>query len=320
MPRRWKINGIDAIDIGTFALAVVLAAGIWLLHGLSQNYTKLVNVPVQVESNLTGHASISSNTSVVSARCRTTGMNLLRLGKASRRKPLVIDILPEDLRHIGGEDYYLASNSLGRYVADIFGESAQVESFVSDTLLFRFPYQNNKKVPVQPVYTISFKQQYAAVSPLKVTPDSVTVYGEPFHLEQIDRVYTKSFALENLRSGTHGEIKLSPINGVRFSEESVEYSVDVSRYVEVTSEMDVESRHVPADKSLIIYPPVAKVTFKCLFPVTTNPVGDVKIYIDYKDFAGSLDGKCLPRTTKLPASVFGCDIEPQVFECVESSR
>jgi hypothetical protein len=317
----WKrFPKAGAKDITAFALAFLLASGIWLIHGLSQKYVKLVNVPVEAVSNLPGHAAVSSNSSVVSARCRTTGFDLIRLRKASEKKPVSLNIRVEDLHPVKDEAFYITSTELNRYVADIFGDAAEVESFISDTLVFRFPQENHKTVPVYPVYTISFKPQYTAVSPMKVTPDSVIIYGEPFHLDQIDRVYTRSFSLENLRSSAHGEAKLSKVNGVRMSEENVEYSIDVSRYVELKTEIEVNGRHVPAGKSLIIYPPVATVTFMCYFPVTSNPVDEVRLYVDYEDFLHSMDGKCIPHTSKLPQSVFDCKIEPQIFECVESVK
>ena len=151
-------------------------------------------------------------------------------------------------------------------------------------------------------------------------PDSVLVYGEPFHLESIERAYTKPFVLRNLKDPARGVVRLENMKEVRLSQDEVEYKVDVERYVEISTSVQIRTRNVPAGRVLTVYPSTAKVTYRCSFPVVSDPAGNVVFYIDYKDFARSISGKCLVRNDGLPAGVIGFRIEPEVFECVESVR
>ena len=311
----------DGKDLTIFLMSLLLAFSVWLVYNLTLNYTKVVSVPVVAHSNLDGHRQVSANTVTVLARCHTRGFDLIRLDNAaSEGKPIEVNILPSDLHSKGGEIFYITSSELNRYVKDIFGDKAGMEAFVTDSLFFRFPYENSKKVPVHPVYTISCEPQYMAVGGLRMTPDSVVVYGEPFHLENIDRVYTKPFSLEDLKNTAHGEVKLAEINGVRTSVESVEYVVRVQRYVELSATMQIRSRNVPKNKTMVIYPSSAKVLFRCAFPVSVEPEKDLHFYIDYNDFAGSLGGRCLAKCDDLSDEILSYTMEPEVFECVESDR
>lgn len=315
--RTLKSNGRD---LALFMLSLLFAFSIWLVYNLTLNYTKVISVPVVAFSNLDGHKQTSSNTSMVLGRCHTRGFDLIRLGKATEKKPITVKFSPTDLHQKRDDLFYVTATELNNYVGDIFGSKAGMEMFVTDTLFFRFPVENSKKVPVHPVYNMSCMPQYMAVGGLKVSPDSVMIYGEPYHLENINRVYTKPFALNNLKSTEHGEVRLASVNGVRMSRESVEYMVNVQRYVEIKADMHVRTRNVPGNKSFVIYPSTAKVTFRCAFPVSIEPEKDIHFYVDYNDFTGSLGGKCLARTDNMPAEVLEFKMEPEVFECVVSDR
>ena len=315
--RRLKLNGRD---VTVFVLSLLLAFSIWLIHNLSLNYNEVVTVPLVARSNLEGHAQLSSNTALVSARCRTTGYDLIRMKRASDRHPIEVVFAPADLHPAGGESFYVTSSDLNRYLQVIFGDNASLEAFLSDTLTFRFPFENSRKVPVQPLCTMDFQPQYTTRGGLKLEPDSVVVYGEPSRLAQIDRIYTKSFSLTSLHGPVHGTVALDGHKGLRLSETAVSYSVDVSRYVEVRATLPVQSRNVPSDRRLIVYPTSAEVLLRCAFPMGVDPTSGLDLYVDYHDFIGSLNGRCLPRLGTLPEGVLGYSVRPPVFECVESLR
>lgn len=307
-------------DLKLFLLSLLLAFSVWMIYNLTLNYTKVVSVPIVAVSNISGHRQVSSNTAVVLARCHTRGFDLLKIEKASENNPIHIKISPSDLHAKTDELYYITSSELDTYVKDIFGDQAGMESFVTDSLFFRFALENSKKVPIQPVVSMSYMPQYMAVGDLKLEPDSVIVYSEPVFLDKIDRVYTKSFELSDLKSTVHGEVKLEGIKGVRMSHEQTEYVVEVQRYVEISTTLPIHYINVPSNKELEIYPSSAKVTLRCVFPLTLNPEESLNLYIDYNDFQNSINGVCIPKTNELPSGLIDYVIEPEVFECVERDR
>jgi hypothetical protein len=94
----------------------------------------------------------------------------------------------------------------------------------------------------------------------------------------------------------------------------------VTRYVEIHSEVTVSMRNVPAGRKVSVFPSMAKVTYKCAFPLSTDPSSGVRFFIDYKGFEGSIGGRCIPRPVSLPDGVLDYSLEPEVFECVEEGR
>ena len=313
--------GINGRDVAVFLLSLLLAFSIWISHNLSLQYSSVVSVPVIAVSNIEGHQAESSNTSPVVARCRTTGYRLLRKNRMSRRGQLRVYFSPDDLHHESEDIYYITSNELSGYFSEIFGDNVQLESFVSSSVQFRFPEENHKTVPVQAVSVVSFKPQYMPLGPMKIVPDSVIVYGDPLHLQNIDRVVTETITLQNLSSGAHGMAALEmPRGGVRLSDTEVSYALDVTRYVEIRREVKVGTRNVPAGHDLTVYPSVADVVFRCVFPLAGDPTEGISFYVDYNDFAGSINGRCVPRDSGLPSSVIDYTVDPQVLECLENVR
>ena len=43
--------------------------------------------------------------------------------------------------------------------------------------------------------------------------------------------------------------------------------------------------------------------FRCVFPLTADPAGQVQFYIDWQDFTGSRTGRCVARCDGLPDGV-----------------
>ncbi len=313
--RSLNINGRD---LPLLLFSLLLAFSIWLIYNLALKYTDFLQVPVVARCNIEGHSAVSSNRNDVIARCRTTGYNIMRIRSFSGKTGVEIPF--SKMHQKSSEIFYVTSNDLQEYTLLIFGENVTVESFLTDTLFFRFPFETSKRVPVRPVGDIELDPQYSVSGELRIEPDSVTIYGEPYRLEKIDYVYTEPVKLSGVRSGVRGMVRLEKIKGIRLSDDSAEYSVDVVRYVEIPSVVNISSRNVPKGKDMMIFPSSAQVLYKCVFPYSGDSTDEVQFYVDYNDFISSRSGKCVVRTDALPEDIIGYKIEPQVFECVMSER
>jgi hypothetical protein len=223
-----------------------------------------------------------------------------------------------DLRHAAGERFFVTGNVMNNYLRQIFGDKVDVEDIITDTLYFLFSPENNKRVPVNFAGDFSYRSQYMASGPLRLTPDSVTVYGEKTRLDLVDHVSTAPVFLDDVHDVQHGVLRLRRIKGVRLSDAEVSYELPVSRYVELRSELPVSVRNVPGGRHLDVFPSRATVILHCTFPVGRDPFEAFDLYIDYADFASSLSGRCVARVHELPRGVLDYRVEPAVFDCIET--
>lgn len=299
-----------------FLVCLVISAGIWTVHYLSQTFSDVVSVQVIASSNLDGYAVMSTSPVTLSARCRTTGFRLIPLVRNNRR-PRIVKFDASDFQKEGEGLFSIPSSYIFKYSEQIFGPGVSLENLVSQNAVFHFASENSRKVPVRPVQTMLFRQQYMPVGEMKTTPDSVVIYGEPELISAIDKVLTQPISLSDIHADVNGMIRLENLHGVRISATEVSYTQSVSRYVEISSEIRIEVRNVPSGRKFNIYPTTAKVVFNCSFPLLQDPLETAKLYVDYSDFSNSLSGKCIIGVEGLPKGVLNYKVLPELCECFE---
>jgi len=300
-----------------FVMSILVAAFVWFLSNLSQEYSGTISVPVVAVCNLEGHGTESSNTVLVSARCRADGFRLVREQSRRERKVVKVRFESADLRRTAPDTYCVIGGIKNNYIGQFFGEGAQVEAFITDTLRFIFPPENHKKVPVEVSHAVNCRSQYMPSGPFKVTPDSVTVYGEAARLETVEKVTAPHLALTDVHQPQHGVLRLNAIPGVRLSVDEVSYELPVTRYVELRTTVPIEVWNAPAGRQLQVYPPQAEVVLRCAFPIVRDPLPSFKLYVDWNDFSASITGRCAPRTLRVPPGVLDYRVSPEVFDCIE---
>ena len=311
---------ISGRELAVFLLALLLAFSIWLIHNLSLRYNDYLKVAVTAVCNIDGHSDVSENRCEVMARCRTTGYKLIRYNLIFRNRAVEVQFNPSVMKHKSDDTFYVTSSDLQEYSHLIFGDKVTVEYFVSDTLFFRFPEQNNKRVPVYLVHSLSFRPQYINSSEFVCEPDSITIYGDKFKIDKIDKVFTEPVRYSDLHENIQGLVSIDEIRGVRFSDSEVRYSMDVTRYVEVSRTYQIYPVNVPADKKLQVYPSYLEAVFKCRYPGTADAIENLSFVVDYNDFVSSLSGKCPVKSSAMPDEILFCDITPVAVDCVLEDR
>ncbi len=307
-----NINGRDWVVL---LLALLLAFSIWLIHNLTLKYNDYMSVSVIASCSIPGHSSVSADKSEVTARCRATGYKVIR-SYIRRGRNVQIQFRATDMKHKEGDVFYVTPSDLKDYSHLIFGPEITVDYFVTDTVFFRFPFENYKKVPVLPISSVTYADQYMAEAPLKVMPDSVLVYGEPFRLENINAVYTRPINFIDLSEDISGVSKLEKIKGTRVSESEVRYELNVKRYVEIVTTVPVTVVNVPADKNMLVYPSAVEVSLKCNFPLVDNPESGLRVEADYNDLQHSLSQRCLLNVSTPSRGVISSETTPISVSCV----
>lgn len=300
-----------------FIVCLLLSASIWLIHNLSQTHSSIVSQEVVAESSIEGRAARSSDAVTMAARVSASGFRLLMIGL--RRGAVTVRFAPEDLSPVEDDFFRISAPHLLRYATDIYGQGAKVEAFLFDNASFRFIQEYHRRLPVRAVCLPSFRPQFTQVAPLSVKPDSVLVYGPAEVLEALDEVYTSTISLSDLHGNVHGEVRLETPSGTRLSENKAAYAMEVSRYVEISTDAPVSVRNLPSGTSLMVYPSTVKATFRCVFPLINDPRGLVDFYVDYGEFAHSITGRCMIHCSSLPKGVFSCVLSPDVAECAETA-
>lgn len=306
--RRWS----------SILLALLASASIWFVHNLSREAVAVVSVPVVAQSDIDGRAEFSYDEISVAARCSASGFELLRLER--QRKPSVVFFAEDELKYVGGDSYSIPESKLMEKASRIFGKGVNVLAITGKSVECRFAKESCKKVPVEPVQNLLFRRQYMSLTPFVLTPDSVTVYADPQRLGSIERVLTRTISKSDIHSTLRGAVELDCPMGTRLGRSSVEYTMEVSRYVEISSRAELTVRNVPYGRELIIIPSTVDVSFRCPFPLNEDPREDSRFYVDYRDFAASISGTIPVRYSGVPSDVISVTIKPEFCDCLEKTR
>lgn len=304
-------------DLVIFLPALLLAFSIWLIHNLSLKYTEIISVPVVAKCNLDHCKNISENACNITARASASGYDIIRLNRRSNknRVPRTVSFDRNIMHHENSDVYYITSRDLKEYSQIIFGEEVRIDYYITDTLRFRFPQEESKKVPVIPTKVMTFIPQFMLSENLTLEPDSVTVFGEKELLDRVDCVRTSPIKKYDIESSFHGKTKIKKIKGIRMSDESVYYSANVTRYTEVEEVLPIYATNVPQDKEFKYYPASIKLTLKCIFPINSSPFTGVVLYLDYNDYINSLSGKCPVYVDGLGNEVLDYSLEFSTIGC-----
>ncbi|MDX9781413.1 MAG: hypothetical protein RBT35_00350 [Bacteroidales bacterium] len=275
-----------------FLFCLFLAFIIWSIHKLSENYTVYMQYRVVAEAGIEGRSSEADSENLLIVRGKATGFYILQHRFTSNESRVRVSAERRYFRKREGvkDGFYILVKDINDKLIQSLGNTVFVESFATDTLFFIFPGQTNKKVPVKTNFSISFSPQYTFGSKPKITPDSVILYGESSLLTQIDSVVTKPVKHENLSLSLEGMTELVPINGVRFSQPDIRFSLDVVRYVEKSQLVPLVFLNLPQNVNLKAHPSEVMFYYSEKFGKEPVEEGSFILEIDFHEFETSVNG------------------------------
>ena len=266
-------------------VSLLLAVIMWITLIFSEDYSYDLSYNLTIETAIPGRAMNASAKSALSIKGTASGYYLLQKTYTGTYDNLSISVNPRWLVHKGGDEFALPGPAIKQLVQEALGERVAIEWIASDTLYFDIPQESNRKVPVVALASLEFKSQYMQVGPLKLTPDSVLVYGPVELLENIDSIHTLPLNLKEIESAQQGILSLSHISNVTISPNEVSYSFDVCRYVEKRIQLPVGVANLPGSLMVAVIP--QRVELRYRVPIPGNALfspADFKAEVDLSNF------------------------------------
>lgn len=306
-------------------LCIFIAFILWAFYALSNEYSSYFRYELDVETNLEGRTRIATANNSLYLRGKTRGFTIIRDQWSKEIQRLHIVVEPEQVRplesSLENERFYVLSDDIHNLVTEALGSTVALESLFTDTLFLNYPLELHRKVPVEFVGSLEYTPQYMTFSPVRLVPDSVTIYGELVHLLSVQNIPTKKISLEGLYRTVDGLAKLELPDGVRVSEKEVRYEVSVERYVEITYLLPIEAVNVPRRQELILLPDKVSVTFRVPFHYASSLSSeDFSLEVDFEDFSQSRSGKVTPKLVSSPTVVADVTFSPEFVDGILQSK
>ena len=288
---------------------LVFAAVLWLLSALSETYTAVVPVRVELESDNDKFLLLSPQIEVP-IRVSGTGFSL-----AYRKiAPYKIQLSTSDFPNLD-----IDSPDVGRatFFALFQKNLANANNLLAvNTDVVRLPITSTAQKSLLPVLNAppSLAEGYQLTSPLQLSVDSVSVFGSKFALDNIEEA---TFIIEkhkDLTSDVILQAKLldSLTSFGKWSTTSIEVSAKVDRYSDVSFDLPVVVKDVPDSSTLAIRP--KKVTIKFAAPLSELRSFDASSLRVEATFIANTSGELPVRVYGLSESTKQLVVDPEVVQ------
>ena len=248
--KQWAKRWIPDKKKGQFFLIFVfVSALLWLLTRFSNSYKSPVEFKIAYV-NLPKGVVITNAPETLKATIEATGFQLLLYQLFG--KTLTLDMQNSALDENQGS---LALIPLSGYLENQLFEKARINRINNPNFLFSFERLSQKKVAVVLTGGIEFKAGYSYISPPKIFPDSVTIFGIPSVTNSIDYISTTPI---NETEQTKGFQKLVSLNVPEklddISHRRVIVEADVAQFTELSFQVPVQMVNLPDSVTIKLFP------------------------------------------------------------------
>ncbi len=230
--------------------AILLGVFFWLSVNLREQYQVSIDAPLSIDGIPEGMAIRTPVPPELQLKFRGDGWRLAALLIGSEpRLHIPLSSLPPDNRIITINE-----------VLDRIALSPEVQliDINPDTVSIVLEHKKEKRLPVVPDVSITFRDGYGQVGPLSVSPDSVTVYGAGSILEGISGWRTATVRFDDVKNPLEEEVSMARSTDLLLEcvPASIHVRVNVQPFAEkVFSGLPVEIHDLPPNRDVILIPP-----------------------------------------------------------------
>ena len=263
-------------DVIIFLLFVGLASIFWWGQAMSSPRDMRMRIPVtyiDIPDCVSLGSALPESIEII---VRDEGKQLLKV----RRQDLHLHVNLSGYMQQDCGELALVSEILRPRLLEQLPGSMRLQHISPEEHVVEYTCESSKKVAVRLQASVRMAEQYHLVSAVRLTPDSVEVYGEG--LDSIDYIETDSILVEGLRDTVRKAVSLRVPEGLRLSNHSVEAEWVSEQFTEKGFTLPISVRGVPEGERIRLFPQVADVTVRVSVKHFASVVKeDLELYCDY---------------------------------------
>lgn len=253
-----------------------LSAILWSAVTFSGEFVINIRLPLQISST-TAELSVDEDIpSEIRMKIKSSGWNLLRT-KLDRNKKVIVDLSQYQNNSV---------IQLSKFNPEQFDLLPNIEilDVKPETILLTLKKSYEKKIKVIPRLRLTFKNGYAIVSKIIVSPSEIIIKGSSKNIAKIDSIYTHEIILNNLSEDVETTTSLQDtmINSLIYEK----IPIQVNFKVEQIADKEFESIPVglinpPEGKHVVVIPNIIGVKLRGGIKILTELSNDsVKAYVE----------------------------------------
>lgn len=251
-----------------FLFFVALAAVMWLLRALSDEYIAEIDYPVKY-INLPPNRILSQPPlEKLSLQVQSDGYTILK-SRFMPKRPLPYNVntfalysLTEDSTSV----YTLTRYQRDRLSTELnrINKNIRILDIDPDTLIFNFSRVRRRRVPVVPRLEKTpdlFARQHMLNGKPYTIPDSIEVTGPSYIVDTLQAIYTEPLKLRNLSDTVERKVLLKKVNRTTFPIKKIHTVIPVDEFTESEYSIPIITENVPDSLTLKTFPRTVHVRF-----------------------------------------------------------
>ena len=294
-----------------FLFFFFVSCSLWLMMTLNKYYETEIKIPLRVKNIPDELYAVSTTDEQITVKLRDRGTTLLNY---TMQNFLPISAEYKDFLKQNGR-LTLPISAIKKQINGQLASSTEIISLSPDSIIY-YTQESTKKYPIEINGEISSAIQYE-IGEIKITPDSVWVFGPQSATDTMHIVYTEPIIKNELRDSLSLDVKLQSRKGVKYNPEKVNIRIPITPYTEKTFEKEIKGVGFPSNYTLKAFPSKAKVTFN-INTVLIDSVqsNDFSIGIMYGDIYGNKSDRVKLTLLKYPEGVRNIRIVPNEVEYI----
>jgi YbbR domain-containing protein len=276
-----------------FLFFVVLATIFWFLNQLEEEYVTDISLPVRYTNMPPEKILVNELPDQFKIRVRAHGYKLLEYKISNKFLPFQINVNSITLKMLSGSDFsklYALTRLMDDKIENQLSSELEIVSISPDTIYFEFADRIFKKVPIASDIDAKPATQYMIYGDINFNPDSITISGAEPIIDTINEVFTNKIELFDLAVNYIDDIKLNKIDNVNFSEDKVDYSINVEKFTEGSKKIKLHIVNVPDSLIVRTFPKEITVTYLVALSDYEKVLPELfEAVVDYKETNNQLN-------------------------------
>lgn len=247
-------------ELGVFLFFLALSAVFWLMQTLHEDYEMELRIPLTLTDIPAGVVITTEPPAEISITVKDRGSTLLNYYFNRSERVVELAFASHD-RGTGFDHVLLSHSEVQKLILPKLLPSTRIIAIRPDTLDYYYSRGIEKRLPV--VF-----RGHVATDPLhylaevKLTPDSVTVWGSEKMLDSLQSVSTAATNILDITETTKRMVPIVTQRGIKTKPAEVMVTAEVDFYVENQLKVPVVGTNFPGGYVLRTFPPTVNVSFR----------------------------------------------------------
>ncbi len=248
-----------------FSICLFISLFFWTLKKFSKEYQLTLHYKINFQNFPSDRVLLNNSDSSFFVTIKSQGFNLIYHQLFNHNDNLNIDFSEIKLYESNSEKIsYLGANQIFKIIKAQSDFNYNVIGLFPDTFALKWEKAIYKNIAVTPLLKLNFQKQYQIYDSIKISPDSIFISGTLKDINQIQRFYTQSVALNNLKSNQTiylNIIKPKQFPKIKLFAEKVKVQFSVEKYTESELEIPIGIQNNTNFKNIKLFPDKVKIKY-----------------------------------------------------------